>query len=113
MAYSILRWGELFTLVVPATLALFGILCSLSAWPGIKAACDIIDHWYSKRSSLLQCDSVFGEAYDEFPLFSDWDSSFTGQRKALAFSKRSPWLFCGFWVFLGLFALWIQLPLPE
>ncbi|HEC53619.1 hypothetical protein LCGC14_0200870 [marine sediment metagenome] len=104
------EWGKLFTLVVPATLALFGILSSISAWPGIKAACDIIDHWYSKQSGLLSHDPVFGVAYDEYPLFSEWESSFTGQRKSLSFSKRSPWLFSGFWVFLGLFALWVQIP---
>ena len=91
------HWGELFTLVVPTTLAVFGILSSFSAWPGIKAACDIIDHWYAKQSGLLQHESAFGQAYDEFPLFSDWESTFSGQRKSLAFSKRSPWFF---WAFL-------------
>src|SRR5690606_18990380 len=30
-------WGPLFTLVVPALLALFGIFSSNSAWPGIRA----------------------------------------------------------------------------
>ncbi|ROZ86229.1 hypothetical protein EF096_03575 [Pseudomonas neustonica] len=110
MANSNPHWGELFTLVVPTTLAVFGILSSFSAWPGIKAACDIIDHWYAKQSGLLQHESAFGQAYDEFPLFSDWESTFSGQRKSLAFSKRSPWLFCGFWIFLGFFALWIQIP---
>src|SRR5690606_18253394 len=32
-------WGPLFTLVVPALLALFGIFSSISAWPGIRASC--------------------------------------------------------------------------
>lgn len=106
-------WGKLFTLVVPTTLALFGVLCSLSAWPGIRSACDIIDHWYSKQSGLLRADLAVGTSYDDFPLFSDWESSLTGQRKSLSFSKRTPWLFSGFWVFLGIFALWLHLPSPS
>lgn len=41
-------WGELFTLVVPALLALLGIVNSLHAWPGIQASSEIICHWQFK-----------------------------------------------------------------
>jgi hypothetical protein len=102
-------WGELFTLVIPPTLALLGILSSLSAWPGIKAACDIIDHWYSKQSSLLKCEPAVGRVYDDSPLFSSWESSLKGQRKSLLFSMRSPWLFSAFWLFFGCFSIWLHL----
>nr|NOY03200.1 hypothetical protein [Gammaproteobacteria bacterium] len=37
-------WGEMFTLMVPPFLALLGILSSLNAWPGIRAAYRIIEH---------------------------------------------------------------------
>ncbi|HDZ55492.1 MAG TPA: hypothetical protein ENI17_08670 [Pseudomonas xinjiangensis] len=109
MAITNPEWGPLFTLVVPATMALFGILSGVSAWPGIKAACDIIEHWYLKQSGLLNSHPTIGRAYDDSPLFSDWESSDSGQRKSLTFSKRTPWLFSTFWAFLGIFALWIQL----
>ncbi len=105
-------WGKQFTLVVPPTLALFGVLCSLSAWSGIKAACDIIEHWHSKQIGLLSFDPVFSLKDDDNPLFSDWESSFIGQRKSLSFSKRTPWLFSGLWVFLAVFALWMNIPSP-
>lgn len=29
-------WGEMFTLIVPAFLALLGVLSSLNAWPGLR-----------------------------------------------------------------------------
>lgn len=109
MANTNPEWGSLFTLVVPATLALFGILSAISAWPGIKAACDIIDHWYIKQTSLLNASPSFGHLYDDSPLFSDWESSHRGQRKSLLFSKRTPVMFSAFWLFLGSFAIWLHL----
>ena len=102
-------WGPLFTLVMPALLALFGAFSSLSAWPGIRASCDIVDHWQHKQIQLLRCEPVIGPAYDDAPLFSSWESTYEGQDKALKFYKRSPWLLAGFWVILGVFALGIQL----
>lgn len=102
-------WGPIFTLVVPPTLALLGLLSSLNAWPGIKAACDIIDHWYVKQNSLLNSEPMIGQVYDETPLFSDWESDFKGQRKSLLFSMRSPWLFAAFWLFFGSFSIWLHL----
>ena len=36
-------WGEMFTLMVPAFLALLGVLSTLNAWPGIRAAFRIIN----------------------------------------------------------------------
>lgn len=99
------NWGELFTFVVPPVLALLGLLSTFSAWPGIRAACDIIQHWHHKQSQLLRSEPVIGLAYDDSPLFSDWESSETGPKKSLLFSKRTPWLFTFFWMFLGGFAL--------
>ena len=102
-------WGPLFTLVVPALLALFGIFSSISAWPGIRASCDIVDHWQHQQIQLFNCEPVIGPVYDDAPLFSAWESTYGGQGKALKFYKRSPWLFGGFWMVLGGFALIIQL----
>ncbi len=64
-------WGELFTLVVPALLALLGIVNSLHAWPGIQASSEIICHWQFKQSCLLHSDPEIGLAYDDSPLFSE------------------------------------------
>jgi len=103
------EWGKLFTLVVPPFLALLGVLSSLNAWPGIRAAYDIIDHWYYKQSELLRSEPVMGMAYDESPLFCERESTHKGYRKALLFSVRTPWMFATFWVALGIWALYIQL----
>lgn len=43
-------WGKLFTLVIPPFLTLLGVLRSLNAWPGTRAAYDIIGHWHFKHS---------------------------------------------------------------
>jgi hypothetical protein len=106
------EWGKLFTLVVPVFLALLGILSSLNAWPGIRAAYDIIDHWHYKQSELLRSEPVMGMAYDESPLFSEMESSHKGYRKSLLFSMRAPWLFMVFWVILGAYAFYIQVDNP-
>ncbi|KAA0943533.1 MULTISPECIES: hypothetical protein [unclassified Pseudomonas] len=106
------EWGKLFTLVVPAFLALLGVLSSLNAWPGIRAAYDIIDHWHFKQSELLRSEPVMGLSYDESPLFCETESSHKGYRKALLFSVRTPWLFMVFWMLLGAFAFYIQVDNP-
>ncbi|WP_277961011.1 hypothetical protein [Pseudomonas sp. RIT-To-2] len=103
------EWGKVFTLVVPPVLALLGVLCSLNAWPGIRAAYDIIDHWHFKQSGLLRDLPAMGLAYDDEPLFSEMESTHKGYRKSLMFSIRAPWLFAGFWVGLGVFAVMIQI----
>ncbi|WP_158158192.1 hypothetical protein [Pseudomonas sp.] len=103
------EWGKVFTLVVPPVLALLGVLCSLNAWPGIRAAYDIIDHWHFKQSGLLRDLPAMGWAYDDEPLFSEMESTHKGYRKSLMFSIRAPWLFAGFWVGLGVFAVMIQI----
>jgi hypothetical protein len=103
------EWGKLFTLLVPPFLALLGVLSSLNAWPGIRAAYDIIDHWYFKQSELLRSEPIMGMAYDESPLFCERESTHKGYRKALLFSVRTPWMFAAFWVVLGGWAIYIQL----
>ena len=89
-------WGEMFTLIVPAL-------------PGIRAAYRIIDHWQLKQSHLLRSEPMMGLAYDESPLFCEAETSRAGHRKSLLFSLRTPWIFLGFWVLLGTYAVYIQL----
>ncbi|WP_205300376.1 hypothetical protein [Pantoea sp. Ap-967] len=102
-------WGEMFTLIVPAFLALLGVLSSLNAWPGIRAAYNIIDHWQLKQSHLLQSEPMMGLAYDESPLFCEAETSRAGHRKSLLFSLRTPWIFLVFWLLLGSYSVYIQL----
>lgn len=102
-------WGEMFTLIVPAFLALLGVLSSLDAWPGIRAAFQIIEHWQLKQSHLLRSQPMMGYAYDESPLFCETEISEAGHRKSLLFSLRTPWIFLGFWVLLGSYSVYIQL----
>lgn len=109
MANANTQWGDLFTLVVPALLALLGIVSSLHAWPGIKASADIIGHWHFKQDHLLRSEPKFGHAYDDSPLFCEQESNKDSYYKSLLFSLRSPWLFAVFWGVLGAFSLWLQL----
>lgn len=102
------EWGKMFTLVVPPFLALLGILSSLNAWPGIRAAYRIIEHWQLKQSHLLRSEPMMGLVYDESPLFSEAETSRDGHRKSLLFSLRTPWIFLSFWVLLGGYAVYIQ-----
>ncbi|EJT84353.1 hypothetical protein PPS11_23044 [Pseudomonas putida S11] len=99
----------MFTLVVPPFLALLGVLSSLNAWPGIRAAYKIIEHWQVKQSHLLRSEPLMGLAYDESPLFSEAEISEAGHRKSLLFSLRTPWIFLVFWMVLGIYAVFIQL----
>lgn len=101
-------WGKLFTLVVPPILALLGIVSSLHAWPGIRAAYEIIDHWHFKQYQLLRAEPTMGAAYDDSPLFSKYEAQEKGFRQSLLFSMRTPWIFTGFWVVLGVFSLWLH-----
>ena len=110
MANANAAWGQLFTLVVPALLALLGVVSSLHAWPGIRASAAIIGHWHYKQEHLLRSDPKFGHAYDDSPLFSEQESSKASSYKSLLFSLRSPWLFTVFWIVLGAFSIWLQLP---
>ncbi|WP_225773558.1 hypothetical protein [Pseudomonas sp. Marseille-Q5115] len=101
-------WGKLFTLVVPPILALLGIVSSLHAWPGIRAAYDIIDHWHFKQYQLLRAEPAMGMAYDDSPLFSKHEAQEKGYRQSLLFSMRTPWIFTGVWAVLGVFSVWLQ-----
>jgi len=107
------QWGVIFTMVVPVMLVIFGVVSSIMAWPGIKAACDIIDHWYYKQSGLLRSEPVIGMAYDDSPLFSAWESTDKGHKTALLFSKRTPWMFFVFWLCLGVFAVFVHIIYPS
>lgn len=106
------EWGKLFTLFVPAMMALLGIVSSLHAWPGIRAAYDIIDHWHFKQSQLLDSEPMMGMAYDDSPLFSSHESTQKGYAKSLLFSVRTPWLFTIFWAVMGVFAIYVQFGNP-
>ncbi|WP_429502376.1 hypothetical protein [Pseudomonas sp. 2835] len=102
------EWGKVFTLVVPMLMAILGLISSLHAWPGMKAAYEIIDHWYFKQSHLLQSELSMGHVFDESPLFTKSESTQSGYRKGLQFSMRTPWIFSGFWLLLGVFTVYVQ-----
>ena len=106
------EWGKLFTLVVPPLLALLGLVSSMHAWPGIRAAYEIIDHWHFKQSQLLRSEPAMGLAYDDSPLFSERESSEKGYCTSLMFSLRTPWLFSAFWTVLGGFSVYVQYTRP-
>ena len=95
--------------MVAPFLALLGVLSSLNAWPGIRAAFRIIEHWQLKQSHLLRSEPMMGLAYDESPLFSEAETSRAGHRKSLLFSLRTPWIFLVFWIVLGSYSVYIQM----
>ena len=101
-------WGKVFTLVVPSILALLGIVSSMHAWPGIRAAYEIIDHWHFKQYQLLRAEPAMGMAYDDSPLFSKYEAQEKGYRQSLLFSMRTPWIFTVFWIVLAVFSTWLQ-----
>lgn len=98
-------WGKVFTLVVPLLFCMLGLGTSLHAWPGMKSAYEIIDHWHFKQHNLLQREPEMGNAYDDSPLFAKRESSEKGYRTALKFSMRPPWIFSGLWVLLGVLCI--------
>lgn len=101
-------WGNLFSLVVSVLLSVLGLITSLHAWSGIKAAYEIIDHWYLKQSNLLQSQPRMSDVYDDSPLFAQRESIQRGYREALKFSMRSPWIFSTLWILLGGFSALIH-----
>lgn len=102
------QWGNIFSLVVSILLSALGLITSLHAWSGIKAAYEIIDHWYLKQSNLLQSQPKMSDAYDDSPLFAKRESNQRGYRDALKFSMRSPWIFFTLWILLGGFSALIH-----
>ncbi len=84
------------------------VMSSMNAWPGIRSAYDIIDHWYFKQSELLRSEPIMGRAYDETSLFCKREASHKGYRKALLFSVRTPYIFAVFWLIVGIWSVAIQ-----
>src|SRR5690606_24437225 len=75
MANSNPDWGNLFRLVVPAVLALLGLITSLHAMPGIKSNFEVIERWHQKQAELLQCEGRVGILpNNESALFGEGDS---------------------------------------
>ncbi|MFK3795590.1 hypothetical protein [Pseudomonas sp. NPDC088444] len=102
------QWGNFFSLVVSILLAVLGLITSLHAWSGIKAASEIIGHWYLKQTHLLQSQPGMSDVYDDSPLFAKRESNQRGYRDALKFSIRSPWIFSTLWIVLGGFSGFIH-----
>jgi len=102
------EWGKFFTLVLPVLLALFGVILSAQAWPGIKASYDAIDHWYAKQTFMLSGEPIANVDKDGAPLFHRRETMQNGNNKALAFSMRAPWIFGSLWVLLGCFSAYVH-----
>lgn len=104
------QWGTQFTLYVPTLLALLGLVTSIHAWPGIKAAFDVIEHWHRKQCELL--DTLNEPCVTRVtPLYGAGNEPLNGSRyrKSLLFSLRSPLIFSVVWAFLGVLAVSLHL----
>jgi hypothetical protein len=100
------HWGLQFSLLVPTLLALLGLVTSMHAWPGIKAAFDVIEHWHQKQCELLdrldkQTLSVVSPLYDA----GAEPGNSSRHKKSLLFSLRTPLIFSVVWSFLGLLVI--------
>ncbi|WP_297200303.1 hypothetical protein [uncultured Pluralibacter sp.] len=99
------RWGDIFTLVAPVILSIFGVMSSLSVGPAIRATYKIIEHWQRKQDALFTADLKIGSVCDDAPLFDDKPYSYTSYRYATYFSKKTPVYFIMLWIVLGLLAV--------
>ena len=108
MANTHPAWGALFRLVVPAVLAILGLITSLHAIPGIRASYDIIERWHHKQGELLQTEGQVGLLPNrDSALFGEGNSPAGGERykRTLMFSLRTPIIFGSVWALLGVFCV--------
>ena len=105
MSGALDRWGSVFTLAFPPALSLLGVALSLHAWPGIKAAYEVIEQWHARESDLLEGDEVLqayrakgSERWTEGTAASVSGSRF---RKSNLFAINAPWIFGIAWCFFG------------
>ena len=108
MANTNPEWGALFRLVVPAVLAILGLITSLHAIPGSRASYDIIERWHHKQGELLQTEGQVGLLPNrDSALFGEGNSPAGGERykRTLMFSLRTPIIFGSVWALLGVFCV--------
>lgn len=108
MANANPKWSQLFTLLAPLILALFGLLSSLSAAPGISATYRIIEHWQIKQDHLLNSCPEIGVICDDAPLFHNRTFRKRSYRYSVHFSMRTPWMFFTLWLMLGTLTVWLH-----
>ncbi len=108
MANTNPEWGALFRLVVPAVLAILGLITSLHAIPGIRASYDIIERWHHKQGELLQTEGQVGLLPNrDSALFGEGNSPAGGERykRTLMLSLRTLIIFGSVWALLGVFCV--------
>lgn len=103
------EWGKIFTLVLPVLLAVFGLILSIQALPGLKSSYAVIDHWYAEQTFMMCNEPVASVDRDGAPLFHHRETMQNGNNKALSFSMRTPWIFGSLWVLLGCFSAYVHL----
>lgn len=103
------QWAATFTLVMPAALALFAILCSINAWPSIFSSHATLLHWQAKQGAMLRRLPAKALMADGDPILSRWEESTDELARALLYARLAP-IACGvFWLFLGGYTVAIQL----
>ena len=105
MANSNPQWGDIFSLVAPVALAIFGVMSSLSVGPAITASYEIINHWQQKQNALFTMEMDLGIAGDDKPLFYEKPFTYTSYRYSTYFSRKTPVYFILLWIALGLLAI--------
>jgi hypothetical protein len=99
------RWQDSFALLVPPALALLGLILSLYARPGIRAAHAAIEHWHAEQRKLFSREPELEEY--RVALSSEQPGPGRGPatpkrlREGTAFAVRAPWIFAVAWCYFG------------
>ena len=94
------RWGDIFTLVVPAALGVFAIVCCLHAWPSVKASCETVLHWQRKQLRMIGRLSASEKLAEGNPLLSRRQRRIEDQQRAILYAKLAPPACALFWILL-------------
>ena len=95
-------------LLLPALLTLLGLVLSVLAWPGIKAAHAVTDRWTARERELHERVA----ALSLFHLVSDEASRRELARRSYAgslFSRQAPFAFIVAWCCFGALSAWLYL----
>lgn len=104
------QWGHHFRLIFPPMLALLGIVNSIQAWLGIRAASDTIALWRLKQHELLTHYPALAAYHVDRPFVKRRDGKIVDitHERSLVFARWSPLTFIVAWLIFATIALWLN-----
>lgn len=99
------KWQQLFTFLFPPVIALLGLVLALQAWPGIKAAYDVIEQWRKRQDALLAASPDL-RRYDLYADARGPDGPLPNVARrhfhqGALFARHAPWVFAVAWCYFG------------